>query len=80
MKEIVWGQFFVLLFGTLFAWFNFGQELVNWINERACEVGCSVGVTNPFLKPCFWGATFFTIAFVLNILFLKRFNRAKKKS
>lgn len=66
-------QFFVLLLGTLFAWGNFIVEFVAWRKHQICPTGCAHGdkVVNPFLTPCFYGAIFFTIAFVLSaILFL----------
>lgn len=72
MKKIIWTQFVVLLGGTLFAWFNFSRELIPWLNQGTCDIGCGVGVSNPFLSPCFFGAVFFTIAFILNIIILKK--------
>jgi hypothetical protein len=63
----------VLLLGTLFAWGNFILELNAWIKNTSCPTGCVVGVVNPFYTPCFYGAIFFTIAFVLSaILFSKK--------
>lgn len=61
-------QFFVLLAGTAFAWYNFGAEYINWSRGKKCKTGCPVNVKNPFLSPCFGGAVFFSIAFLLNIL------------
>lgn len=72
MKKIILIQFFVLLIGTLFAWVNFAYEFINWIGKRACTTGCAVGLVNPFLTPCFYGAIFFTIAFILNIIILRK--------
>jgi hypothetical protein len=72
MKKIILIQFIVLLIGTLFAWFNFVQELINWLQKRACTTGCAIGLSNPFLTPCFYGAIFFTIAFVLSVILLKK--------
>jgi len=71
MKKIILTQFFVLLAGTLFAWFNFVNELVAWLNKSSCAVGCTAGVS-PFLTPCFGGAIFFTIALVLHSIILKK--------
>ena len=71
MKKIILTQFFVLLAGTLFAWYNFVQEWIAYANSSSCAVGCAAG-TNPFLTPCFGGAIFFTVAFVLSILMLKK--------
>jgi hypothetical protein len=71
MKKIILTQFFVLLAGTLFAWFNFANEYIAWINNSSCTIGCTAGV-NPFLTPCFGGAIFFTIAFILHSIILKK--------
>jgi len=73
MKKIIIAQFIVLLIGTLFAWTNFAMELVNWLEKRVCTTGCAVNLTNPFLTPCFGGAIFFTIAFILSAIILKKF-------
>jgi hypothetical protein len=72
MKKIILAQFWVLLLGTVFAWVNFGQELVNWLQKRACTTGCAVGLVNPFLTPCFYGAIFFTAAFILSCIIVKK--------
>jgi len=72
MQKIIKIQFWVLLLGTIFAWVNFGVELVDWINKRECSTGCAVGLVNPFLTPCFYGAIFFLIAFVLGLMILKK--------
>lgn len=72
MKSLIIAQFVVLLCGVLFAWGNFGYELYNWLHNKACATGCSVGLVNPFLTPCFYGALFFTIAFVLSCLILAK--------
>ena len=70
--DIVLIQFWVLLGGTLFAWFNFGSELLNWKKGKIkCRSGrCSIKAPNPFLTPCFGGAVFFTAAFILNLVIL----------
>lgn len=72
MKKIITIQFYVLLLGTLFAWTNFAYELKNWLNNKANPLGCVPGINNPFLTPCFYGAIFFTLAFVLSIVLLKK--------
>ena len=72
MKKLALAQFIILTSGTIFAWFNFGGELVDWLNDRPCTTGCTTGLVNPFLTPCFYGALFFTIAFVLSIFILIR--------
>ena len=77
MKKIVLTQFFVLLCGTLFAWVNFTLELLNWLKEKNCTISCSVGLTNPFFTPCFYGALFFSAAFILNLFLWRQLNRQK---
>jgi len=72
MKKIILAQFIILLAGTIFAWGNFIYELINWLNKRSCITGCVVGLVNPFLTPCFYGAIFFTIALILSALILKK--------
>ena len=73
MKKIIWSEFIILLIGTVFAWTNFSQELFNWLNNKSCQTGCSAQpVVNPFLTPCFYGALFFTLAFILSAVILKK--------
>ncbi len=84
MKKLIISQFIVLLAGTLFAWINFTIELISYQNNKPCKTGCSVNLgnafqveqaqqlTNPFLTPCFFGAIFFTIAFILSVIILKK--------
>ena len=68
MKKLIISQFLILLIGTIFAWVNFSVELISWIKKIECPTGCSAGtvIINPFLTPCFYGALFFTISFVLS--------------
>jgi hypothetical protein len=61
-------QFWVLLGGTLFAWYTFASEFMAWKKGKKCKTGCPVNIKSPFLSPCLGGAVFFTIAFILNIL------------
>ncbi len=75
MKKTITIQFVVLLVGTLFAWANFAYELINWLNRQQCQFGCSVGLVNPFLTPCFYGAVFFLAAFILNIYIGREFKK-----
>ncbi len=71
MKKIINAQFWVLLAGTLFAWGNFTVELVAWMGKVSNPIGCTAGSgVNPFLTPCFYGAVFFTVAFVLSAIML----------
>jgi hypothetical protein len=74
MKKIILIQFAVLLIGTAFAWFNFAEELINWLPKRVCTTGCAAGLANPFLTPCFYGAIFFTVALILSIILVNKSN------
>lgn len=69
MKTYIWIQFVVLLGGTIFAWTNFFLELNQYLAKTSCTSGCAAG-TNPVYTPCFWGAIFFSIAFILNLLII----------
>ncbi len=71
MKRIILTQFIILLAGTIFAWYNFFIELDTWLKKSTCQLGCTLGL-NPFLTPCFYGAIFFTIAFILSVIILKK--------
>lgn len=75
MKKIILAQFIILLAGTIFAWINFTIEMIDWLNKRTCTLGCAPGVTNPFLTPCFYGAIFFLIAFILSSMMLKNIHK-----
>lgn len=81
MKKLINAQVIVLLIGTVFAWTNFSNELFAWLNDKPCETGCSVGneLVNPFLTPCFYGAVFFTLAFIISIMTLIAAGRSSKK-
>lgn len=68
LKKLIVIQLIILLAGTVFAWYNFTLELVNWLQKQACTTGCSEGLVNPFLTPCFYGAIFFLVAFIFSIL------------
>ena len=71
MRNVIIAQFVILLAGTIFAWTNFIIELVNWLHKKNCTTGCAVGLKNPFLTPCFYGAIFFLIAVILSAIILK---------
>ncbi|MDD5032399.1 MAG: hypothetical protein PHR36_05195 [Patescibacteria group bacterium] len=72
MRKIILTQFIILLAGTVFAWFNFTVELKGWLGQGTCALGCAAGVVNPFLTPCFYGAIFFTAAFVLSAILVRK--------
>lgn len=72
MKKLFYLQSGLLLAGTLFAWTNFGIELANWLEKKACTSGCAIGLANPFLTPCFYGAIFFLVNFIVSLITLKK--------
>lgn len=74
MKNVLISQFVILLVGTLFAWGNFSYELYNWIGTGN-KIGCAIGAINPFFTPCFFGAIFFTAAFILSIVSLVKIRK-----
>lgn len=79
MKKIIIAQFSVLLAGTLFAWINLGVETYDYLNQRACSLGCTAGeVVNPVFTPCFYGACFFLISFVLSAVLLRKMSAENK--
>jgi len=82
MKKLIKIQFFVLLIGTIFAWTNFTLELFAWLNQKTCTTGCSLNgpTANPFLTACFYGAIFFAVAFVLNLLVMIAARPKKEKT
>lgn len=51
----------VLLGGTLFAWYNVYLEY-----KHKCS-SCNVEGGSIFWSKCFWGALFFTIAYILSV-------------
>ncbi|MFH0950891.1 MAG: hypothetical protein V1765_00240 [bacterium] len=80
LKKVLKIQLFVLLLGTIFAWANFAIEVNQWLSEGKCELGCPIffeASPNPFVTPCFLGALFFTLSFVLSILAWRAFNKKK---
>ncbi len=78
MKKIILTQFIILLGGTIFAWFNFFQELVSYLKNEACQTGCVVGVVNPIYTPCFYGAIFFMVSLILSFMILTGYSRTAK--
>lgn len=75
MKNLIKAEFILLLVGTLFAWTNFAIEFINWINKQACTTGCAVGLVNPFLTPCFYGALMFLASFIISALLYIKINK-----
>ena len=64
-----------LLAGSIFAWFNAGQDLIEYYSlpVGGTFVGCSgVTITNPFSTACFMGACLFLIAFIISLVLYKQ--------
>jgi hypothetical protein len=72
MNKLIAFQFVVLLIGTLFSWFQFSDDLLSWLNNKDCSIGCVENVSSPFIGLSFYGALLFTAGFVLNILIGKK--------
>lgn len=53
--------------GAIFAWYNVTREFVAFYSIRSGPaLGCSATpITNPFLTPCFTGASIFLVAAIL---------------
>ena len=79
MRKLIVAEFVFLLLGTLFAWTNLVIEFVRWTQKLACTTGCAVGLVSPFLTPCFYGALFFAIAFIISAVLLKKSRGANSK-
>ena len=69
-KHLMW----LLAAGTAFAWTSFGRLAYNFYTALPGQgIGCSgVPTTNPFITPCFFGATLFLIALIVSLVILNR--------
>jgi hypothetical protein len=66
--------------GTIFAWYNVTKEFILFYSTRSGPaLGCSATpITNPFLTPCFTGATIFLITAILAGLIYSRMSKSSK--
>lgn len=78
-KEVGWkSQHYLWWFtsaGAIFAWYNVAKEFVAYYSAGSgLAIGCSATpITNPFLTPCFTGATIFLLtAIISGIIYSKR--------
>lgn len=78
MKKLITIQSFVLLVGVLFAWTNFTLEVIAYMQKRACVTGCAPIGTHPLLTPCFGGAIFFSIAYILSIMIIRTYKQKQQ--
>ena len=64
------GLWWFLLGGTLFAWYNTGLLIRDWLQHPGeAFIGCSGQlITNPFATHCFIGAALFLLAFLVALL------------
>ena len=69
LTVIKW-QFWILLLGTGFAWVNVLLEAISWMKKEECKTSCDVKPKHPLSTPCFYGAVFFTVAFILSAIIL----------
>lgn len=71
-----WQQYLTWLLGagTVFAWGNWGYVAYKLFREEQCLSACPVGITNPFLTPCFYGASIYLIGFIIALVLLYRSN------
>lgn len=69
------GLSWLLAAGTVFAWGNFGYELLLYSRQRpASAFSCPPPgevLVHPLMTPCFYGALIFLAALVLSLLILK---------
>ena len=78
MKKIYTIQSFILLIGTLFAWFTVYTDFSRFYNlygDITKISGCII--PNPVTTPCFYGAFAFLIAFIWS-LYILNFSEEKK--
>lgn len=70
--------FWFLAAGTTFAWVNVTREVVAFYTAKGTSVlGCSATpIVNPFLTPCFTGASIFLLSLLLAAV---QYNRASSK-
>ena len=71
-KAIIW----LLGAGTVFAWGNWSYVAYKLFRGEQCLSACPAGITNPFLTPCFYGATIYLLAFLIALLLLYRHRKA----
>ena len=66
--------------GTIFAWYNVTRELVAFYSAKSGPVlGCSATpITNPFLTPCFIGASIFLLTAILGGIIYSKISKQPK--
>ncbi|NBO21952.1 hypothetical protein EBU94_01230 [bacterium] len=70
--------FYLLVFGTIFAWSNFLYEFYKFYSTTGVKTSCSGVVTdNVFTTPCFYGALIYLLA-LITIIFSRR--KSQKES
>ena len=67
-KAITW----LLGAGTVFAWGNWSYVAYKLFRGEQCLSACPAGVTNPFLTPCFYGASIYLAGFLIALVLLYR--------
>lgn len=69
-----WQKFLTWLLGvgTILAWGNWGYVAYHLFRGEVCPSACPANVTNPFLTPCFYGASIYLITFIIALVLLYR--------
>lgn len=75
-KKLSW----ILCLGTLFAWTMTALEFYKYLKPHAgAYVGCGgLTVKNPFYTPCFTGACFYLIAYIISLMIVKKIGKQKE--
>lgn len=77
-KHLMW----LLVSGTIFAWGNFAYQMYKYYTPHIGPyIGCSgIPLKHPIYTPCFIGATFYLMAFIISLLLLKVMKRDEIKT
>jgi len=71
LKEL----FYLLVFGTIFAWTNFFYEVYKFYSTTGVKTSCSgVPTDSVFMTPCFFGSLIYLLALV-TILFMRYYKK-----
>ncbi|MBU1083282.1 hypothetical protein KKE14_02490 [Patescibacteria group bacterium] len=66
-----------LSIGAFLTTVNFGLSACNFYNKRFCAPTCRVGIDNPLVSPCFYGAIIFLISLWVAIKLYKKFKKVQ---
>lgn len=70
----LWQKYLTWLLGAgaLFGWGNWSYVAYELWSGKPCPSACPATVTNPFLTPCFYGASIYLVAFLIALFLLYR--------